>query len=238
MIVALRKWDNIHWFCNDCEVSALNAVNNSLDKDPTSFEVRLEEKMDKALDEITNKLTNKLSSIIEEGKEQIKKSYADAVKDIDENIVNLVAKVSAPQQKEVAPTLTGGRPITVNETHQVLDVVDEYVEREKRKMNLILHNVPEQGEGSFQDRIQKDIDIFKIIINTELDEQNVQVTRAIRLGKYIEGKKRLMLVELKDENVKRDILKKAKILRNSGQWSNVYISPDLTPKERIEGKKL
>ncbi len=126
----------------------------------------------------------------------------------------------------------------MNETHQILDVVDEYVEREKRKMNLILHNVPEQGEGSFQDRIQKDIDIFKIIVNTELDEQNISVTRAIIFGKYMEGKKCLMLVELKDENVKRDILKKANSLRNSGQCSNVYISSDLTPKERMEGKKL
>ncbi len=46
MIVALRKWESIHWFCNDCEVSALSVVNNSLAKDPTSFEVRLEEKME------------------------------------------------------------------------------------------------------------------------------------------------------------------------------------------------
>ncbi len=54
-----------------------------------------------------------------------------------------------------------------NETHQVLDV-DEYVEREKRKMNLIIHNVSEQGEGSFHDRIEKDIDtFFKNIVNTE-----------------------------------------------------------------------
>ncbi len=53
-------------------------------------------------------MTNKLSSIIEEGKEQLKKSYADAVKDIDESIVSFVAKVSAPQQKEVTPTPTGG----------------------------------------------------------------------------------------------------------------------------------
>ncbi len=126
----------------------------------------------------------------------------------------------------------------MNETHQVQDVVDKYVERVKHKMNLILHNVPEQREGSFQDRIEKDIHIFKIIVNTELAEQNVSVTRAIKLGKYIEGKKRLMLVKLKDENVKRGILKKAKSLRTSGPWRNVYISLDLTPKERMKGTKL
>ncbi len=63
----LQKWEDIHWFCNDCEVHALAAVNNSLAKDPTSFEVRCKEKMDKALDGITRML----SGIIEEGKEQL-----------------------------------------------------------------------------------------------------------------------------------------------------------------------
>ncbi len=70
----------------------------------------------------------------------------------------------------------------MNETHQVLDVVDKYVEMEKRKMNLIIQNVSEQGEGSFHDRIENDIDNFKYIINTKLDEQNVTVTKTIRLG--------------------------------------------------------
>ncbi len=55
--------------------------------------------MNKALDGIKRKL----SDIIEEGKEQLKKSYTDAVKDIDDTIVSIVAKVSAPLQKEVAP---------------------------------------------------------------------------------------------------------------------------------------
>ncbi len=179
-----------------------------------------------------------MSCIVEEGKEQLKKSYADAVKDIDEIRVSIVAKLSAPQQKEVAPAPTGKIPITVTEKHHVLDVVDEYVEREKWKMNLTIHNVPEQGEGSSHNKIEKDIDTFKNIINTELDEQNVTVTRAIRLGKYIVGKKCLMLVVLKYEKVKRGILKKAKGLRNCGQWSNIYISPDHLPNERMEGKRL
>ncbi len=92
-------------------------------------------------------------------------SYADAVKDVDETITSIVAKVSARQQNEVVPAPTGERPITVNETCQVLNVVDEYVEREKSKMNLIIHNVPDQGEGSFRNKIKKDIDTFKNTAN-------------------------------------------------------------------------
>ncbi len=35
MIVALRKWENIHWYCNDCDVYPLVSVNSSA-MDPTT----------------------------------------------------------------------------------------------------------------------------------------------------------------------------------------------------------
>ena len=43
---------------------------------------------------------------------------------------------------------------------------------------------------------------------------------------------------MENESQKRQILSKAKTLRNSTEWNRVYISPDLTPKERAENKKL
>ena len=38
--------------------------------------------------------------------------------------------------------------------------------------------------------------------------------------------------------MKRSILKQATKLRKSSKWSDIYISPDLTPKERSHNKKL
>jgi len=45
-------------------------------------------------------------------------------------------------------------------------------------------------------------------------------------------------VELGDISTKRQLLRQATNLRKSTVWSNIYISPDLTPKERAHNKKL
>ena len=47
-----------------------------------------------------------------------------------------------------------------------------------------------------------------------------------------------MLVEFSDISIKCLILKQATKLRKSSKWSDVYISPDLTPKEHSHNKKL
>ena len=47
-----------------------------------------------------------------------------------------------------------------------------------------------------------------------------------------------LYVEMGDISTKRSILKQATKLRKSSKWSNIYISPDLTLKERFLHKKL
>ena len=48
----------------------------------------------------------------------------------------------------------------------------------------------------------------------------------------------MLLVTLGDALSKRNILKQATKLRNSTSWSNVFISPDLTPKECEVNRRL
>ena len=65
----------------------------------------------------------------------------------------------------------------------------------------------------------------------------------MRLGKKTEDsstKPRLLRVTLENVEVKKQILMKAKHLRDSvdGNLSKVFISPDLTPKEREANRKL
>ena len=58
------------------------------------------------------------------------------------------------------------------------------------------------------------------------------------LPKKVEGKPRLLVISLEDVDTKHEILKVASQLRDSANWSNVYITPDLTWKEREVGRKL
>ena len=60
----------------------------------------------------------------------------------------------------------------------------------------------------------------------------------MRLRQTNPEKPRLLLITLEDISIKRSILKQATKLRNSSKWNEVFIFPDLTPKERQTNKKL
>ena len=76
------------------------------------------------------------------------------------------------------------------------------------------------------------------MIENGLDVEQVEIQSIVRLGKKIEGKSRLTKVTLDSVKSKRELLNNAKKLRNSEKWGRVYITPDLSPHEREENKKL
>ena len=109
----------------------------------------------------------------------------------------------------------------------VLEVVDEYVEREKRKNNLIIHNFPEPTEvSSNEQRALKDTEALTGLFHTEFKVTDAKIRRATRLGafKSISARPQLLLVEFSDISIKRSILRQATKLRRSSKWSDVYIS--------------
>ena len=54
----------------------------------------------------------------------------------------------------------------------------------------------------------------------------------------MEGKTRLTKVVLNSVKGKREVLGSAKKLEESDTWSNIFITPDMSPKEREKSKKL
>jgi len=111
------------------------------------------------------------------------------------------------------------------------EVIDKYLNRERRKCNLIVRNLPEpQGQSACKDL---DIKSFKEIINSELeiDPNSIEVVKAIRVGNQTK-KPRLLLVTINDEVNRTKILRNAYKLKNSAKWPNLYISADMTLRER------
>jgi len=78
------------------------------------------------------------------------------------------------------------------------------------------------------------------LVSSEFGISKVQVNHAIRLGAPNQTKPRLLLVQLANISTKRAILRQAVKLRKSAKWRprDVYILPDLTPKEREHNKRL
>ena len=58
------------------------------------------------------------------------------------------------------------------------------------------------------------------------------------MGKKIDGKTRLLIVTLENLSSKHNIMRLAHQLRQSTSYINIYITPDLTRKERETKKKL
>ena len=67
----------------------------------------------------------------------------------------------------------------------------------------------------------------------------VHPVKASRVGRSNQGKNRLMVVTLRDESEKWEILKMAKQLRNAGaEFERIYVAPDLSPAEQLRDRNL
>ena len=132
------------------------------------------------------------------------------------------------------------------------DIIEEKVgkylseqrDKEDRQCNLIFHNLPESDASDIEDKKSDDIDKVKSIFSN-LEVDYTEISKPTRLGKKMktdDGKERprLLRVRVGDVNVKRQALAKAKELKNESNsiWKKVYITPDLTFKEREENRKL
>ena len=101
------------------------------------------------------------------------------------------------------------------------------LERERDKFqckcNIVIGNLKESG-NSTEDR-EKVIGILQGKLNVECSPLDMR-----RVGKKIEGKARIMLVKMKSEQEKIQLLKKA---TGALKGSNLYLAEDLT----IQGRR-
>lgn len=123
------------------------------------------------------------------------------------------------------------------------EIIDEEKEREDKKDNLILFNLPECSSN-----VESDIDsdnlkevqeLFKIMnINTDMLPKSMK-----RIGKKpnFSGKPRALIITLKDEKYKGKIFtecKKIRELPDNHTYHNVHIKNDLTKLQQEEEKLL
>ena len=114
---------------------------------------------------------------------------------------------------------------------------DDFFDKENRKLNVVMHNIPEPQGETYIERTEQDKAKFKEVIREGM-RLNVNVTKAYRVGKPTQEKPRLLIVGLENAEVKIEVLKMASQLRSTEEWSDVFITPDLTWKEREEGRRL
>lgn len=121
----------------------------------------------------------------------------------------------------------------------ITTILSEEREKEKRQLNLIVHQLTESTKEDPQSRKSEDIDVSSKLIQKYLGTP-VTITNAIRLGSK-GAKPRLLKISVSSKREKGMILKNCVKLRNKSHPADIqriYITPDLTPKEQQENKAL
>ena len=124
---------------------------------------------------------------------------------------------------------------------KVNEAFEEMVEREKRKLSIVIVNIPESEGETVEVRNKKDKDKVVELLKkvTDLKEEDIQ--NPLRLGSRPLGTKpRMLKVRVRSEEAKRKIMANARKLNENvvDAKKRVYVNHDRTPKEREDFKKL
>ena len=228
--------DEVHWFCHYCKTLALEAIrnfNSSSDTLPDTFRKTFEESISKVIENVAkevNKLTtsfeNHCRTLVEKSASLLPKDdtmdISNGVEDVGNRPSNVLVYSSAVQR-------TSG---------SVMSIIDEIKDRNRRRCNLIIHNLPEPEQSSAPEKAAADLKSVKNIVHDKLLISDSQVMKVTIIGKHKENAHRSLLVTLDSEKSKWRCLRQAPKLRNDTTFKRVYLAPDLTARERESNKRL
>ena len=120
--------------------------------------------------------------------------------------------------------------------------IEEKEEREKRKNNIVLVNIPESIKETAKEREAEDMVAVANLLNKITEVQVNDVSNPVRIGKKREGseKPRLLKITLNSQEKKRTVLKNYHQLNENVRDLNrkIFINNDLTPTQREQEHKL
>ena len=167
-------------------------------------------------------------------RETMQKTYASVVKGQCEEVMNTIStQIEKLPLTEQSSKSSGTRSSTM----QFTGIFDAFVDRERRKNNIVVHNMTESDGETHAERMTRDRSRLGELLRKELN-LNVHILRSFRVGKFTEGKSRLLIATLDSEETKWEVVRVAPQLRGTDTGHNIYINPDMTKQEREEGKKL
>lgn len=214
----------VHWYCKICEKPAVQAV-RSYSHMSNPFREDIVNSMNKIMSESFNKVVENMTRAVN----KIEEGVANRCKSLDEQLTSkLTTETTGTSSNDHSPidTIAAG-------------VVDEQREREKRKLNLILHNVRESSKENGSSRKADDIATVTTMLQNRVGVK-ATITNAFRLGKRSD-RPRLLKVSVSSVEEKSAILKqcyKLKNKENPADVQKIFATPDLTPLEQKKDKAL
>ena len=197
----------IHWFCTNCNKVANGIMTN------ISKVLKTQEEMKNDIQAVKVDVSKNVQDIsILEG------SMASCTENVKQNTDDITSMANDLKQLST----------------QIIDIISEPSEHEKRKMNIIISGLPENTNDNDSSNAQ----VTQVL---NLLEVNCEFENVIRLGQLrADGKPRFVRVTLKDKD---SILSKAKTIKDKDPEGlpfvpqQLYISPDLTRLQRLKAYK-
>lgn len=157
----------------------------------------------------------------------------DKIDNVDSRVTTLEDEVK---------DLKDGNAVNTAVKHSQDTIFKELSDRESRKCNLVIHQIPEApADMSRDDKITYDkTEIKKILSLCGLNVADDDVKFHRRLGepnRNTDQDLRPVLVGFREEKLKNNVLTNASKLKESSR-SEVQIGPDLTKQQRLEEKNL
>ena len=159
---------------------------------------------------------------------------APGVNALKAQVNNLEKKVADIEKMLTAPSTEVQKSEKVVIRDVIREEKEEENEREQRKLNIIVHALPESSEGTLEDRKLDDAErVHSILIDTL--NVNIDILQVIRLGNVSRERRiptpiRFTVQTMSD---KQRVLNASKALINNERFSNLYFSPDLTNRVRL-----
>lgn len=202
--------------------------------------------MNLAFRELESRLLSSLQEVITSSVGSLKASFETEIKSLHAKVHELSERIKLleedrPNLETPMLSMDDLQPKMESVvTSTVKSLLSEEKEKDKRKLNLIFHRIPESTAEEALERRAHDTDHVKTIIQTYL-KVDAQVDTIVRIGKKDPNKTRLLKVDVLSEKMKKLILRNSPQLREESNpdWvKKVFITPDLTPKEQEENKAL
>lgn len=202
---------SIHWYCIVCNGQAVSAVksDNLIEEKCKAYFESVRGEIAQVKNELDNKIT------------EVNTQLWDEIKTLKERLDTHDKEVEKKIDNKLSTSADLG--------------IKEMSEREGRKLNMILFNVPESKSEDGEERKKHDTDMLNKIQAVIGNKANL--TKVVRIGAKKE-QNRPLRVAASSLQEHRDILRSAKKLQGNDDWKEVYISKDMTPLERDQWRAL
>lgn len=156
-------------------------------------------------------------------------SHSSKIAEIENSMESVCGKMS-----EIAAAL---QTRSSSSASLVSEVVTELAERNIRKRNLIIFKMPESLEADGRARKRADEESVRKLMDDLNCAVDIQL-KAIRIGSRSESRTRPLKVILSSEEIVNRVVQNASKLRRLPQYSDIALSVDRTPTQRLQYKQI